>query len=112
MQHQIADVATEIEAARLLIYNAARMKEAGLSYVKEVFFLPIYKHLLIINCFRLRWLNCMLRMLQQKPRASVLNGWVESDSPKSSLLKNSTETVKLEQSMKVSVLNTENRLSR
>ncbi|KAI6195549.1 Acdh-3 [Aphelenchoides fujianensis] len=35
MQHQIASVATEIEAARLMIYNAARMKEAGLPYIKE-----------------------------------------------------------------------------
>ena len=35
MQHQIAHVATEVEAARLLIYNAARMKEAGVSHVKE-----------------------------------------------------------------------------
>ncbi|XP_033109723.1 short/branched chain specific acyl-CoA dehydrogenase, mitochondrial-like [Anneissia japonica] len=35
MQHQIADVATKIEAARLLVYNAARMKEAGIPFVKE-----------------------------------------------------------------------------
>lgn len=35
MQHQIADVATQIEAARLLVYNAARLRESGLPYVKE-----------------------------------------------------------------------------
>jgi alkylation response protein AidB-like acyl-CoA dehydrogenase len=35
MQHQIAHASMEIEAARLLVYNAARMKEAGLSYVKQ-----------------------------------------------------------------------------
>ncbi|WAR21578.1 ACDSB-like protein [Mya arenaria] len=35
MQHQIAYVATQIEAARLLVYNAARKKEAGLSVIKE-----------------------------------------------------------------------------
>ena len=35
MQHQIATVATHIEAARLLVYNAARRKEAGLSFTKE-----------------------------------------------------------------------------
>jgi len=29
MQHQIADISTKLEAARLLVYNAARMKEAG-----------------------------------------------------------------------------------
>lgn len=35
MQHQIAQVATQIEAARLLVYNACRLKEAGLPFVKE-----------------------------------------------------------------------------
>ncbi|EFO94632.1 hypothetical protein CRE_07031 [Caenorhabditis remanei] len=35
MQHQIAQIRTEIEAARLLVYNAARMKENGLPFVRE-----------------------------------------------------------------------------
>lgn len=35
MQHQIADIATQIEAARLLVYNAARLREAKLPLVKE-----------------------------------------------------------------------------
>ncbi|KAF1771000.1 hypothetical protein GCK72_002824 [Caenorhabditis remanei] len=35
LQHQIAQVRTEIEAARLLVYNAARMKEYGIPYVRE-----------------------------------------------------------------------------
>lgn len=35
MQHQIAQVATQIEAARLLTYNAARLKEAGRPFIKE-----------------------------------------------------------------------------
>ncbi|XP_067133841.1 short/branched chain specific acyl-CoA dehydrogenase, mitochondrial [Centruroides vittatus] len=35
MQHQISHIATQIEAARLLTYNAARMKEAGHLLVKE-----------------------------------------------------------------------------
>ncbi|GAB6024950.1 hypothetical protein CHUAL_010052 [Chamberlinius hualienensis] len=35
MQHQIAYVSTQIECARLLIYNAARMRENGQSIVKE-----------------------------------------------------------------------------
>ena len=35
VQHQVAQCATELEAARLLVYNAARMKEAGLPVVKE-----------------------------------------------------------------------------
>ncbi|XP_063077877.1 short/branched chain specific acyl-CoA dehydrogenase, mitochondrial [Engraulis encrasicolus] len=35
MQHQIAHVATQLEAARLLTYNAARLKEAGRPFIKE-----------------------------------------------------------------------------
>ena len=35
IQFQIAQMATEIEAARLLVYNAARMKDAGVDFVKE-----------------------------------------------------------------------------
>jgi alkylation response protein AidB-like acyl-CoA dehydrogenase len=35
IQFQIAQMATDIEAARMLVYNAARMKDAGMSFVKE-----------------------------------------------------------------------------
>ena len=35
VQFQIAQMATEIEAARLLVYNAARLKDAGKDFVKE-----------------------------------------------------------------------------
>src|SRR5579862_4491469 len=35
IQFQIAQMATEIEAARLMVYNAARMKDAGVQFVKE-----------------------------------------------------------------------------
>ncbi|XP_003218628.2 short/branched chain specific acyl-CoA dehydrogenase, mitochondrial isoform X2 [Anolis carolinensis] len=35
MQHQIAHVATQIEAARLLTYNAARLAETGKPFIKE-----------------------------------------------------------------------------
>jgi alkylation response protein AidB-like acyl-CoA dehydrogenase len=35
MQHQIAQVATEIECARLLVYNAARLMEAGQPFIKQ-----------------------------------------------------------------------------
>lgn len=35
MQHQIAQVATQIECARMLVYNAARLKEASLPFVKQ-----------------------------------------------------------------------------
>jgi alkylation response protein AidB-like acyl-CoA dehydrogenase len=35
IQFQLAQMATEIEAARMLVYNAARMKDAGMNFVKE-----------------------------------------------------------------------------
>ncbi len=35
IQFQLAQMGTEIEAARLMVYNAARMKDAGLNFVKE-----------------------------------------------------------------------------
>jgi alkylation response protein AidB-like acyl-CoA dehydrogenase len=35
IQFQIAQMATDIEAARLLVYNAARMKDAAVNFVKE-----------------------------------------------------------------------------
>jgi short/branched chain acyl-CoA dehydrogenase len=35
MQHQRARLAIEIEAASLLVYNAARLKERGLPFIKE-----------------------------------------------------------------------------
>jgi alkylation response protein AidB-like acyl-CoA dehydrogenase len=35
IQFQLAQMATEIEAARLMVYNAARMKDAGVPFVKE-----------------------------------------------------------------------------
>jgi butyryl-CoA dehydrogenase/short/branched chain acyl-CoA dehydrogenase len=35
IQFQIAQMATEIEAARLMVYNSARMKDAGVSFAKE-----------------------------------------------------------------------------
>jgi alkylation response protein AidB-like acyl-CoA dehydrogenase len=35
IQFQIAQMATEIEAARLMVYNAARMKDARVPFVKE-----------------------------------------------------------------------------
>ena len=35
MQFQLAEMATEIEAARLMVYNAARLKDAGSNFLKE-----------------------------------------------------------------------------
>ena len=35
VQFQLAEMAVELEAARLMVYNAARLKDAGLNFVKE-----------------------------------------------------------------------------
>jgi len=35
IQFQLAQMGTEIEAARMMVYNAARMKDAGMNFVKE-----------------------------------------------------------------------------
>ena len=35
MQFELAEMATQIEAARLLTYNAARLRDVGSSFVKE-----------------------------------------------------------------------------
>jgi butyryl-CoA dehydrogenase/short/branched chain acyl-CoA dehydrogenase len=35
IQFQLAQMATEIEAVKMLVYNAARMKDAGMNFMKE-----------------------------------------------------------------------------
>ena len=35
IQFQLAEAATQIEAARLMVYNAARLKDAGVDFLKE-----------------------------------------------------------------------------
>ncbi len=42
IQFQIAQMATDIEAARLMVYNAARMKDAGIAFVKEAAMCKLY----------------------------------------------------------------------
>ncbi|KAJ3194015.1 hypothetical protein HDU82_002595 [Entophlyctis luteolus] len=42
MQFQYAQIATEIEAARLLTYNAARLKEEGKSFVQQAAMAKLY----------------------------------------------------------------------
>jgi short/branched chain acyl-CoA dehydrogenase len=42
MQHQYAQVATEIEASRLLTYNAARLKQEGKDFIKEAAMAKLY----------------------------------------------------------------------
>lgn len=54
MQHQIARVATQIEAARLLTYNAARLKEAGRPFIKEA---SMAKYYASEVSFLIHWYN-------------------------------------------------------
>ncbi|PVU95812.1 hypothetical protein BB561_001583 [Smittium simulii] len=42
MQHQYSQIATEIEAARLLTYNAARLKEEGMPFITEAAMAKLY----------------------------------------------------------------------
>jgi len=42
VQFQLAEMATDVEAARLMVYNAARMKDAGLPFVKEAAMAKLY----------------------------------------------------------------------
>jgi short-chain 2-methylacyl-CoA dehydrogenase len=42
MQHQIAQAYTEIVAARALVYNAARKKEAGQDFVQDAAMAKLY----------------------------------------------------------------------
>jgi butyryl-CoA dehydrogenase/short/branched chain acyl-CoA dehydrogenase len=42
IQFQIADMAVKIEAARLLVYNAARLRDAGKSFVTEAAMAKLY----------------------------------------------------------------------
>jgi butyryl-CoA dehydrogenase/short/branched chain acyl-CoA dehydrogenase len=42
VQFQLAQAATEIEAARMMMYNAARMKDANMNFVKEAAMTKLY----------------------------------------------------------------------
>lgn len=42
MQHAVAYLATEIEAARLLVYNAARLKESNQPFIKQAAMCKLY----------------------------------------------------------------------
>ena len=42
MQHQYAQIATEIHAAEVMMYNACRLKEAGLPFVQEASMVKLY----------------------------------------------------------------------
>jgi len=45
VQFQLAELATELEAARLMVYNAARLKDAGQSFIKQAAMAKLYSSL-------------------------------------------------------------------
>jgi alkylation response protein AidB-like acyl-CoA dehydrogenase len=45
VQFQLAEMATEIEAVRLLVYNAARLKDAGEPFIKQAAMAKLYASL-------------------------------------------------------------------
>lgn len=70
MQHQYANLATQIEAARLLVYNAARLKENGQPYIKEAAMAKYYASEVSSTSFHIgyvqpsllqRWLQTLLQ---------------------------------------------------
>jgi len=42
IQFQIAQMATDIEAARMMVYNAARMKDTGMNFVREAAMVKLF----------------------------------------------------------------------
>lgn len=42
IQFQLAQMETEIEAVRMMVYNAARMKDAGMNFVKEAAMVKLF----------------------------------------------------------------------
>ena len=42
MQFQLSEMRTQLEACRLLVYNAARLKDAGQNFLKEAAFCKLY----------------------------------------------------------------------
>lgn len=61
VQHQVADVATQIEAARLLTYNAARLKENGKPFIKEAAMAKLFASNVSISFVFLLCLELMKR---------------------------------------------------
>jgi short/branched chain acyl-CoA dehydrogenase len=49
VQHQISSLATDIEATRLLVYNAARLKESNLPYIKQAAMAKWYSSVVATN---------------------------------------------------------------
>lgn len=50
MEHQYANLATEIHAAEVMLYNACRLKENGLPFIKEASMVKLYSSQLAQRC--------------------------------------------------------------
>ncbi len=50
IQFELAEMAVEVEASRLLVYNAARLRDAGLPYVKEAAMAKYYASQIAERC--------------------------------------------------------------
>ncbi|EDV29881.1 expressed hypothetical protein [Trichoplax adhaerens] len=61
MQHQIAEACTKIEAARLLVYNAARLKDSNKPYAKEAAIAKYYSTELAVQVglSGIKWLGAL-----------------------------------------------------
>jgi short/branched chain acyl-CoA dehydrogenase len=61
MQHQYAQAGVEVEAARLLVYNAARLKMAGQPFVKEAAMAKLYSSQVAarVSSLAVQWMGGM-----------------------------------------------------
>lgn len=110
MQHQVAEIATRIEAARLLVYNAARLVDNKQPFVKEASMAKYYASGLffwIFYNFQFKKITllllkklCLFQKLLMTLRGSVLIGWVASVLRKTFHRRNFIAIVKLGPFMK------------
>ena len=56
MQHAVSHMAVEIEGARLMVYNAARLKEANYPFIKEAAIAKLYSSGIYLIFFSLKFL--------------------------------------------------------
>ena len=80
VQFQLAQMATDLEAARLMVYNAARLKDAGLPFQQQAAMAKLFSSQVADRTTS----NCLelfggLRLLQGVPGREVLPGRQDRD---------------------------------
>lgn len=118
-----ADVALDIETARLLVFNAARLKETGQPFIKEVLTVRVFRlfvrtcsinswapqlwrlltavfsvactQIVCVPVGRRQWQNCIAPEWRKKRPPSALSGSVVLDSRRTCRWKSSIVTPKL-----------------